>query len=195
MSYRLDISLEGEELLQDVFELLSPQNRKRLNQIGMRASVEFVREYHREFDASAGWENLGSPTHGPGRNSSGFGTNVTLGWIGGEADAEGAELINNFPLLAHKVTGGEIRAKRSKALTIPVVPEAHGVRVGDYPEQIFKPKGEEYLAEKVGESEIRAVYLLRKSVTQQPVDGALPDDEEFLSSFVDAVLEHVEDLV
>lgn len=197
MNFEVDI--EGaEELIDSLNEIFSPENVERLNKVGVTSSLLAVKEYHNEFDSSGGWKNLSLPTHGAGRNSTGFGNNVTRAWSEGEVSPEGASIVNNFPLLSHKITGGTIRPKTSKFLTIPMVPQAHGVRARDYTSKLFflssKDDTKGVLAEGEGES-LRIVYLLRKSVTQSPVEGALPPDETITNSFVDAINEELDQIL
>ena len=171
MSYRVEVNASGAEIIKDAFELFSDESKQEANRVGIAASLKFIRDYHFQFNVDRRWENLGLPTHGAGRKSTGFGRDIVDAWSEGEITADGASMTNNMPLLPHKITGGTIRAKRASALTIPVVPEAHGVKAADYPNRLFKPKGKDVLLEKVGDSEIRAVYVLRRSVNQAPVQG------------------------
>lgn len=88
------------------------------------------------------------------------------------------------PRIAQKVFGGEIRAKRAAALTIPVAEEAYGRTVSTFEREtgmrVFRvgAKGAEgakgALAVKVGE-QIKVVYALRKRVMQQKDPTALPE--------------------
>lgn len=85
------------------------------------------------------------------------------------------------PAIAHKVTGGTIRAKRVRNLTIPVDPEAYGraPRVFEQEtglELIFiKQRDKALLATRAeGSDNLQVRYLLTPSVTQAPDPTALP---------------------
>jgi hypothetical protein len=81
------------------------------------------------------------------------------------------------PTISQKVYGGTITPKRAKALTIPVHPDGHG-RMASEVDGLFvagkvdQNKG--VLARKAGGG-IEVIFLLRKSVTQDPDPTALPN--------------------
>lgn len=191
----IDIDDRASPAVRKLMSAISPEGMKGINAVAAREELEHLREYHREFEGAGGWENPALPTHGPGRKETGFGQNIARAWLTGEVSADGFTMTNNATGLAHKVRGGTISAKTAKALTIPMVPEAHGVRARDYPNRLFIPKGKDYLMEIAG-GVPRVVYLLRQSVTQKPWDGALPDAEEIGSrvaqSIARLVLEEVD---
>lgn len=190
---KVSLDIQGlEELNQLINNLFSEDNIADLNRIGINASLAFIKDYHNDFDINNGWKNLSLSTHGAGRKSSGFGQNVTRGWLAGDVDSTGASLDNAAPHLAFKVTGGEIVAKRAANLTIPVIPEAHGVKASDYPNKLFRPKGKNVLMESLSDGTVRSVYALKPSVTQRPVEGALPDNEELLAPFVESILDELD---
>jgi hypothetical protein len=110
----------------------------------------------------------------------------------------------NDPRFAQKLYGGPIVAKRAKALTIPVSPEAYG-RTAAVLEQekgiklfaIWQKGGGGLLVQSIlkraGKSSgcqtpvhggLIVHYLLRKSVYQQPDPKALPTKESIAASFV-----------
>ena len=114
-----------------------------------------------------------------------------------KATRSGVTFSNAAIGLAHKVTGGTIRAKRRKFLTIPIVPKAHGLRAKDYSRTIsplFRVKG--VLAEKDEGSEtgIRPVYVLKKSVTQKPWANALPPEASYVDALIDTALDYIIDV-
>lgn len=93
-----------------------------------------------------------------------------------------AEVVIADPRLAQKVYGGTIRAKRGKALTIPVHPAAYNRRAGtisglvllsdrgkkgDRVGLLVKPRPDKGFPE--------VYYLLKRSVTQGEDPEALPD--------------------
>lgn len=97
------------------------------------------------------------------------------------------------PGIAQKVFGGEIRAKRAKNLTIPVAPEAHGLRVSTLERELgielFRPRKagggfHSVLAAKEDEG-LRVYYVLKPSVDQAPDPDALPNERTFERAIVD----------
>lgn len=88
----------------------------------------------------------------------------------------------NHPAIAQKVRGGRITAKRSRFLTIPVSPEAHGRTAETLAHEkgillfvLGKPDGQKgVLAELSTTRGIVVHYLLRRSVNQAPDPTALP---------------------
>lgn len=191
MSLDLSITVDDQAtpVLVKLLDSLSSEGLSDANEVVGRIEVNNLREYHREFEAAEGWSNPSLPTHGAGRKKSRFGEDVANAWQLGDANSEGFTLSNNATGLSHKVTGGTITAKRAKALTIPMVPEAHGVRAGDYPGKLFRPKGKDYLMETDAAGVGRVVYLLRKSVTHKAVKGALPPTEEIASRVAKSLTE------
>ena len=127
-------------------------------------------------------------THGAGRTESGWAKMIPSMWV---FDSNDSGFIVTFPDngygLRMKLEGGAISAKNARALTIPMVPEAHGVRARDYPGRLFTIKKKDggksgYLFEKTQGEGIRAVYALRQSVQIKADRGVLPSDEEFLDA-------------
>ena len=109
--------------------------------------------------------------------------------------------------------------KRAKFLTIPLIPEARGIRARVYSQNtghdLFTIKGKSALFERVGgvttgtrgrkkqagaktikTSTIRAVYALVRSVTLKPWPGALPAEGvleyAFLTRYREALAEIIE---
>lgn len=115
------------------------------------------------------------------RQPNSFSVNFTNGTIG----------------LAHKVTGGTIRAKRRKFLTIPMVPEAHGLTAKTFSRTIaplFQAKGMlMYVDEQT--ADVKAAYSLKKSVTQRPRPGALPPEASYLEAFANEALDSLIELM
>lgn len=130
------------------------------------------------------FDTPGSPTHGAGRVDTNWAHDLMLvsSWNMARASKRSfatvavrlafrarAEKIAQFMLLAD---GGTISAKRARALTIPMVPEAHGISAGAYAtrygRRLFRPKGRSYLAEN-DFGRLRVVYLLRSSVRIKPM--------------------------
>lgn len=85
----------------------------------------------------------------------------------------------SHPSISQKVFGGKIVAKRAKALTIPLVPEAHGRRASVLESELgiklfqLGQRGMGVLAANIGKG-IQVFYALVKSVTQRRDATALP---------------------
>lgn len=87
------------------------------------------------------------------------------------------------------IYGGDIVPKVKKALTIPLVAEAHGIRAAEYEQRtgrnLFPVKGKSALFEERPDGGVRAVYALRKRVTIPRDPEALPDDEVLKSALTE----------
>lgn len=189
MGIEIDIELTGNatEAMNALFSALGAENRGDLMAVASRASLVSTQEYYDDFNAKGGWLNKSLPTHGAGRVSTGFGNTISEGWNVSGVDATGFTLNNGAPWLSHKISGGTIRPKSGKFLTIPLVPEAHGVRARDYPNKTFIAG--RAIMETLPSGETRPVYALVKSVTHKPVKGALPPVEVY----ADPALESIQD--
>lgn len=187
----LDISIDDKASpsLQALFEVIGKPNRTKLMTIASRASLLGVQDYYEKFNASDGWLNKSLPTHGPGRKSTGFGNKITEGWNVSKVSDDGYTLNNGAPWLGHKITGGTITPKRSKFLTIPLVPEAHGVRARDFPYPTFFA-GMAIMAD-MGGADAVPVYALSTRVVQKPTKGAMAPDE----AIIDPALESINDQI
>lgn len=207
---RMDVKLSGtgSRILAVLAGTLTPEQLGALNSVGGRAAANDARDYHRDFDRSGGWR--GSKYLGPGVESgTSFGAAVAQAWAFSASDEAGATIANDAKYLGFKVTGGTIRPKRAKALTIPLIPEAKGRRAADYQidfrTRLFQIRGKSALFERIGGSitgsrgrreqagnttirtaTIRPVYALAKSVTMKPWAGALPPQGRLVKAFADA---------
>lgn len=90
------------------------------------------------------------------------------------------------PAYAQKVLGGVIRAKRAKALTIPLTPEAYGRSTAVFEKEMGVKLfvlswdfGSGALAAMIGNS-VKVEYSLRQSVKQDPDPTAMPPQKEFV---------------
>lgn len=95
----------------------------------------------------------------------------------GKATARSVTIRIGHPTISQKVYGGQIIAKRAKALTIPMHPDAHGRMASEFDDELFIHKddqGKGYLARSTGGG-IELMYALRKSVNQDPDPTALPN--------------------
>lgn len=178
--------------IRDIIRSQTPATRREAYGFGAAAAAEVIRAYYSEKGDSL-WINPALPTHGPGRKKTQWWKRVESSWFVGRVTGNGAQISNGTIGLAHKVTGGTIRAKRVKFLTIPVIPEAHGVRAKDYARQykpLFAAKG--FLMEATDDPEKpRAVYALRKSVTHDPWPGALPPEQGYVNAFMREAVRHI----
>jgi hypothetical protein len=106
-----------------------------------------------------------------------------------------AALVNiNHPIIAQKVFGGPIIAKRVKALTIPVSPEAYGRSASTFEQetglQLFVLKKKDaaggrggVLAAAEGQG-IKVHYILTPRVNQKADPTALPPEPNFSESIL-----------
>ncbi len=227
--------------VQGLVEKLSPEGLASLYKDIAPDALSAVKDYYTRYGKEGKWENKSGRTHGPGRKSTKFAQQVIMSWGLGQVDASGINVASSGlggtegskNILSYKVRGGTIKPKRAKWLTIPNVPEAHGVAARNY-----KPKGEgglffkelvkgetAMLAEnpnakkstgtkktaktpktpktkattakktpktkktdsKATKNQLRAVYILKKEVTQDPWPGALPPEEEIAKPVAEAI--------
>ena len=193
MAVEIDITLDDKatKSIDQLNTLLSPAKRGDVMLVAGTASLVAMQDYYQEFDTKGGWINPSLPTHGAGRKSTGFGNLITEGWNLPTADAKGFTLNNGAPWLAHKISGGTITPKNGKFLTIPLVPEAHGVRARDYPGKTFFAG--RAIMETMPSGETRPVYALVKSVTQKPTKGALAPEEVYIKPALDSIQDQLND--
>lgn len=174
---------------------------------------------------SGHFENTSLPTHGLGRKKTGWANDIARNWFaettadgarvyltGQAGEGSGGDRLDLAQSLLLKIYGGTVTAKRAQALTIPVIPEAHGVRAGAYASMTGRKlftlrksilnlrnsmtgSGVEpgYLFESDGHGGVRAVYKLKKSQTFSPWPDAFPNVEELtgvaFKHFMDAMLD------
>ena len=169
--------------------LASRSSRKSAVEVGALAALDSIRGYYATYGRDR-WINPTLPTHGPGRVPTQWWRSTQTGWFMGRATANGVRFSNSTIGLAHKITGGTIRAKRKKFLTIPITPRAHGMTAKRYSQTIsplFRVKG--VLAEATDDGGINPVFALVKSVTHKPWPGALPPEDSYLTAFANGVLD------
>lgn len=164
----------------------------------IRAGADVARyEIQKYYDSRLSnlWINPALGTHGPGRKKTRFSQRIAGGWTITSANGTTATISNSATGLAHKITGGTIRAKR-KFLTIPLIPQAHDRRAAQFAKDIgplFAAKG--VLMWKKPDGSITPAYALKKSVTHKPWPGALPPDEDYINPFIaaatDVILEEM----
>jgi hypothetical protein len=184
-------SSQIDEARLDFIRLTSAPLRREAVRIGAEAALVAVKGYYGRGGRYM-WENKSLSTHGPGRTSTNWFFPVESGWHISSANGTSTTLSNNTVGLAHKVTGGTIRAKRKRFLTIPIDPRAHGRSAADFASKfgkLFAVKG--VLAISDGEGGIKPIYALRKSVTHAPWPGALPPENQYVEAFADAAIRHI----
>lgn len=111
------------------------------------------------------------------------------------ADADGARVTVADQRFNIHLYGGRIVPKVAKALTIPLVAEAHGESVASYVRKtgnfLFRNKKETVLMEADGDG-VRPVYALRKSVTIQRDADALPSDDYLAAAIAQEAEDYLE---
>ncbi len=184
----IEIEMSGfDAVLNEAMKVVAPETLEAAN----RESGEYLRDYLASWYDNKGrehWVNNSLPTHGPGRMSTGWFSNIARKWFLSSVDVSGAVITNpdEDGSLRHKIRGGTITAKNAGALTIPLVPEAHGRRAADYQSEIrelFTIPNKSALFEAVEGGGVRAVYALRKSITQDPWPDAIPANEELAAAY------------
>ena len=170
--------------------LSAPAQRRQAVTDGGIAALNVIKGYYRA-KGRPFWVNPALPTHGPGRKVTQWWRSTETGWAMTQPNSYTASFVNGTVGLAHKVTGGTIRAKRKKFLTIPVDPKAHGLDAKTFARTIaplFQAKGMlMYVDEQTGD--VKAAYALKRSITQQPWPGALPPEASYLDAFVNEALD------
>lgn len=201
---KVDIEMTGDQSAKlGVIRLAEPAQRKKAVADGGIAALNVIRRYYGS-KGSAFWINPSLPTHGPGRVPSikafspGGGRAKTqwwrsteTAWVMKQSNTFSVGFENGTIGLAHKVTGGTIRAKRRKFLTIPVDPRAHGLSAKTFARTIaplFAAKGMlMFVDEQV--ADVKPAYALKKSVTHRPWPNALPPEASYLDAFLSEALE------
>jgi hypothetical protein len=184
----------------EILGLLTGPEMTALNQRGARAARNAAQTFHQEFDNRGGWRRTGG---GPSQ----FGKDTAIAWKIATADKDGATISNEADHYAHKVRGGTIRPKRVSKLTIPMIPEAKGLRARDFEIQfrtrLFRVNGKKALFARMDagggkKAGARAVYALVDSATQAPWPDAVPPGDllgdAFLLEWRRAMIEQLDDL-
>lgn len=187
----INVTITGaQEAKLAAIRLSAPAVRRQAVNDGGLAALNVIRRYY----GSRGrfpWMNTSLPTHGPGRVASQWWRSTETGWSMRQPNSHAVNFINGTIGLSHKITGGTIRAKRRKFLTIPVDPKAHGLTARTFSRTIaplFQAKGMLlYVDEQT--ADVKAAYALKKSVTHRPWPGALPPLSSYLDAFVNEALD------
>jgi len=192
---KVEITTSGiDPVKASMIKLQSATVRKIAILSGAQDALEVVTKYYAT-GGSALWENPSLPTHGPGRKKTQWWRKVEGSWSAVSASGSGVTLRSKGVVgFSHKVTGGTITAKRKKFLTIPIVPEAHGLTAKTYSRTIaplFVVKGVLAQADENSQTGIKPVFVLKKSVTHKPWKGALPPEKSYLDAFANGALESI----
>lgn len=190
-SLNVNVSITGaQEAKLAAIKLSAPAQRRQAVTDGGIAALNVIKGYYRA-KGRPFWVNPSLPTHGPGRKVTQWWRSTETGWTMQQPNSYTASFVNGTVGLAHKVTGGTIRAKRKKFLTIPVDPKAHGLDAKTFARTIaplFQAKGMlMYVDEQT--ADVKAAYALKKSITQRPWPGALPPESSYLDAFVNEALD------
>lgn len=195
---KVNVTDGASPMLRAVIAALTGKESAELNEQGGIAARNAAIQYHREFDKSGGWR--GKRYLGKGPNEGGnFGSDVARGWSLESFNSGGAVIANDATYYSFKVRGGTIVPKRAKALTIPLIQEARGLRASVYEQntghQLFLSKSKNALMEKTDDGKVRSVYALVKSITMGPWPNALPPDELIASAFAGKYREALAELI
>lgn len=222
----LTIDLNGvDPVIAEVKKIAAPESLAKANERMGEGVKSWLSSWYRNKAESGHFENTSLPTHGPGRKKTGWANDIARNWFaettadgariyltGQAGEGNGGEPLDLAQSLLLKIYGGTVTAKRAQALTIPVIPEAHGVRAGAYASMTGRKlftlrksilnlrnsmtgSGLEpgCLFESDGHGGVRAVYKPKKSQIFAPWPEAFPDMEELtgiaFKHFMDAMLD------
>lgn len=195
MSTNVTITAKGlDDAIAAVVGKFDAKKRAGANKVGARAAQQSLKKYHRSKGRKL-WIVPG-PTHGPGRTNTGWYKQVAAAWATGAISENGAQVINGAQFFAHKVTGGTIKAKRVRFLTIPLIPEAHGKTAKQFEQEegtpLFRIGRALFMSNaRPGTDKVTAVYALKRSVKQAPTKGALPVNDVFMDPFTKAMADYL----
>lgn len=192
---KVGIEMTGDQTAKlGLIRLAAPAQRKQAVADGGIAALNVIKRYY----GSKGrfpWLNTSLPTHGPGRVPTQWWRSTETAWKMKQTNTFSVSFENGTVGLAHKITGGTIRAKRRKFLTIPVDPRAHGLTAKTFARTIaplFAAKGMlMFVDEQV--ADVKPAYALKKSVTHRPWPGALPPEASYLDVFLNEALDSLID--
>jgi hypothetical protein len=187
----VNVTMTGDQQVKlGLVQVSSPTARRQAVGDGGQAALAVIKGYY-QAKGRPFWVNPALPTHGPERKVTQWWRSTETGWSLQQPNSYAVNFVNATIGLAHKVTGGTIRAKRKKFLTIPVDPRAHGLTAKTFSRTIaplFQAKGMLlYVDEQT--ADVKAAYALKKSITQRPWPGALPPEASYLDAFIDQALD------
>jgi hypothetical protein len=174
-------------------KLAAPGVRKAAVLQGGEDAIEEVRKYY-AMSGRVKWINSSLPTHGPGREQSRWWEGTARGWSLSQPNSNKVVFSNQTIGLAHKVTGGTIRAKRKKNLTIPLDPRAASKTAKEYSNRVnplFRVKNVLAEVDEGSATGIKPIYALVKSVTHKPWPNALPPEDSYVNAFLDGALDYL----
>jgi len=91
---------------------------------------------------------------------------------------QGVTVENRHVAAAQKQYGGPIEAKKARALTIPVAPEAKGRRAGEFTDlKKISLDGKSLLGRQKGKKGFEALYVLVRRTRPQNPEPFWPDEE------------------
>ena len=178
-----------DEATKGFLNISSAKSRKSAMMVASAHALDTIKKYYSDKSRYL-WLKKWGPTHGPGRKPTQWWRGVANGWSQMMPTATKAEFVNKAIGFSHKVTGGKITPKRAKMLTIPVIPQAHGLTARTFSKTIaplFRVKNA--LVMSTPDGGIKPVFALKKSVTQAPWKDALPAPPLFMEPFEDALLD------
>jgi hypothetical protein len=189
----VNVTMTGDQSVKlGLIRLAEPAQRKQAVAAGGIAALNVIKGYY-QAKGRPFWVNPALPTHGPGRKVTQWWRSTETGWSMKQTNTFSVGFVNGTVGLAHKVTGGTIRAKRKKFLTIPVDPRAHGLTAKTFSRTIaplFAAKGMLMFVDEQT-ADVKAAYALKKSITQRPWPGALPPEASYLDAFLDSALNNL----
>ena len=189
----VNVTMTGDQSVKlGLIRIAEPGQRKQAVAAGGIAALNVIKGYY-QAKGRPFWINPALPTHGPGRRVTQWWRSTETGWSMKQTNTFSVGFVNGTVGLAHKVTGGTIRAKRKKFLTIPVDPRAHGLTAKTFSRTIaplFAAKGMLMFVDEQT-ADVKAAYALKKSITQRPWPGALPPEASYLDAFLDSALDNL----
>jgi len=194
-AFVVTINSEGlEDITKDYLSALDSKSRKKVIRVATLSALDAVKKYYSDKGRNL-WVRPGGPTHGPGRKPTQWWRGTANGWTAQNITSRSSDLVNKTIGLSHKVTGGTIKPIRAKRLTIPLIPQAHGLTAKGYSNTIaplFPLKNVLASKTKEGSKEgFKAVFALRKSVTQKPWKGALPPEKKYMQAYEETLLDAI----
>lgn len=185
MSIKVDVKISPE--LQALFSDLATSNQAM--QIAGRMMLNYFKDYHQAFEPK--WKGPRYISGGSGSRR--FGADIVLAWQTPVFESKNSFFITNIhPYLAHKITGGEIKPKRVKMLTIPLIAQARGRLAAEFQTSLGvklfrRGKALSYRQGKGKNAKVFNAYALSPGVNQAPWPGAMPPQNQIEAKFVEAV--------
>jgi hypothetical protein len=129
MSVKVDVKISPE--LQRLMTDLATSNQAM--QVAGRIMLNWFKDYHTSFIPK--WRGPRYLEGGSGARR--FGADVVLAWQTPVFESDKSFFITNIhPFLSHKITGGQIKPKRVKMLTIPLIAQARGRLAAEFQQSL-----------------------------------------------------------